>query len=198
MRRCNGDFEQRTLERKNGKPLRSLVLSWFSRVLLRFICNESSQSVSTMKEKLKDIPDTLWRQIYRGNFLTNRTSGYFCFILKMGIVSIANQKRDVKEGSYRIFLTSAGTAIFFDTPPLQMVGTGASLIYTRSDIAVRWAEMVRESEDELLRKKKWMNRFERQTPLKGTGTRGVLFMGTAGRNKISTKLRFKRRNTYQY
>ena len=41
------------------------------------------------------------------------------------------------EGSYRIFLTSAGTAIFFDTPPLQMVGTGAGLIYTRSDIAVR-------------------------------------------------------------
>ena len=90
MRRGSGDFEQRTLERKNGKPLRSLVLSWFSRVLLRFICNESSQSVSTMKEKLKDIPDTLWRQIYRGNFLRNRTSGYFCFILKMGIVSIAN------------------------------------------------------------------------------------------------------------
>ena len=25
-----------------------------------------------------------------------------------------------------------------------MVGTGAGLIYTRSDIAVRWAEMVRE------------------------------------------------------
>ena len=34
-----------------------------------------------------------------------------------------------------------------------MVGTGAGLIYTRSDIAVRWAEMVRESEDVPLREK---------------------------------------------
>ena len=107
-----------------------------------------------MKEKLKDIPDTLWRQIYKGNLLMNRISGYFCFILQMGIVSMADKKRDVKEGSYRIFLTSAAAAFFFfDTPPLQMVGTGAGLIYTRSDIAVRWAEMVRESEDVPLREK---------------------------------------------
>ena len=47
----------------------------------------------------------------------------------------------------------SGCIFFFDTPPLQMVGTGAGLIYTRSDIAVRWAEMVRESEDVPLREK---------------------------------------------
>jgi hypothetical protein len=34
-----------------------------------------------------------------------------------------------------------------------MVGTGADFIYTRSDIPVRWAEMVKESKDVPLRKK---------------------------------------------
>jgi len=72
----------------------------------------------------------------------------------MGIVSMANEKRAVKEeGSYCFFLMSAATAIFFDTPPLQMVGTEAGFVYTRSDIEFRWAEMVRESKNEPLRKK---------------------------------------------
>jgi hypothetical protein len=122
-----GNFERRTLEQKMVKPLRSLVLSWFSRVLLIFICNEGTQSVNRvkrMKEKLKDIPDTLWRQIYRGNLLTNRTSGHFCFILKMGSVSKANEKRDVKEGSYRIFLTSAATAFFLTPLHSKWLGPG--------------------------------------------------------------------------
>ena len=39
------------------------------------------------------------------------------------------------------------TPFFFDTPPLQMAGTGAGYIYTRSSAQVRRVQTLRENEN---------------------------------------------------
>ena len=42
---------------------------------------------------------------------------------------------------------SLSLLFFFDTPPLQMAGTGAGYIYTRSSAQVRRVQTLRENEN---------------------------------------------------
>jgi hypothetical protein len=69
-----------------------------------------------MQAKLKDVPDTIFQRIYKGNLLVNRTSGYFCVILQMGIINKANEKWDVKKKPYGFFPRVGSNSFCFLTP----------------------------------------------------------------------------------
>ena len=108
------NLEQRTLERN----LVTTCEHWFFLCTPHIHLQRGNQSVNTIKrinEKLKDIPDTVLQRIYRENLLTNRTSGYFGFVLQMGIVRRRTEVGCEGRATLVCFL-HIGSDSFFLTP----------------------------------------------------------------------------------